>query len=93
VATNGSLLFGQGLSVQHLSQPGTYQVTITAPACVNRSNAPVVTISDGPPSGGTFPVSWFESTGGNQFDVFTGLVSNGAVTLTDRTFTVMDACM
>jgi hypothetical protein len=94
VATNGALAFGQGLSVQHLSQPGTYQVTITAPACAHGLNAPLVSVSDGPPSGGAFPVSWFQSTGGNQqFEVFTGLVSGGAVTLADHTFTVMDSCM
>jgi len=93
VGTNGTLAFGQGVLVQHVS-PGTYNVTITASACAHGSNAPVVTVSDGPPAGGTFPVAWYQSTGGNQqFDVFTGLVSGGAVTLTDHTFTVMDSCM
>jgi hypothetical protein len=93
VATNGTVAFGQGLSVQHVSA-GTYVVTITAAACAHGSNAPVVTVSDGPPTGGTFPVSWYQSTGINQqFDVFTGVVSGSALTLTDHTFTVMDTCM
>src|SRR6185437_7870935 len=87
VATNGSVAFGQGLSVQHLSA-GTYEVTITAPACAHGLNAPVVTVSDGPPTGGAFPVSWYQSTGSNQqFDVFTGVSSSGVFTLTDHTFT------
>ena len=94
VGTNGALAFGQGLSVQHLSDPGTYQVTITAPGCAHGSNAPVVTVSDGPSAGGAFPVAWFQSTGINQqFDVFTGLVSGGTLTPADHTFTVMDTCM
>jgi hypothetical protein len=32
VANDGTMVSGQGLSVQHVST-GTYQVTITAPAC------------------------------------------------------------
>ena len=37
--------------MQHVSA-GTYQVTITAPACAQGSNAPVITVSDAnPPSG------------------------------------------
>jgi hypothetical protein len=93
VATNGTLAFGQGLAVQHVSA-GTYQVTITAPACAHGSNAPVITVSDGPPAGGAFPVAWYQSTGINQqFDVFTGVSSGATLTLTDRTFTVMDTCL
>ena len=97
VTNAGSLLFGQGLTVQHLSA-GTYQVTITAPACAHGANAPVVTVSDGnPPAGqvaGAFPVAWYESTGSNQqFMVFTGVVVGGSFTPTDHTFTVMDTCM
>ena len=42
---------GQGLSVQHVSA-GTYQVTITAPACAHGSNAPVITVSDSNPPAG-----------------------------------------
>jgi len=97
VTNNGSLFAGQGLSVQHLSA-GTYQVTITAPACAHGSNAPVVTVSDGnPPAGqtaGAFPVAWIAATGANQqFMVFTGVVANTYFTPTDHTFTVMDTCM
>jgi hypothetical protein len=94
VATNGSVAFGQGVSVQHAASAGAYQVTITAPACAHGSNAPVVSVSDAASVGGAFPVAWFGSTGGNQtFMVFTGVVSGGTFTPTDRTFTVMDTCM
>jgi hypothetical protein len=97
VTNAGSLFSGQGLSVQHLAA-GTYQVTITAAACVHGANAPVITVSDGnPPAGqgaGAFPIAWFQSTGSNQqFNVFTGVVVGGAFTPTDHTFTVMDTCM
>lgn len=97
VTNAGPLFSGQGLSVQHLSA-GSYQVTITAPACASGANAPVITVSDGnPPAGqvaGAFPVAWYESTGSNQrFMVFTGVVVGGSFTPTDHTFTVMDSCM
>lgn len=94
VATNGTVAFGQGLSVQHGPSAGTYVVTVTSPACAHGSNAPVVTVSDGPSAGGAFPVAWYESTGGNQqFEVFTGVSSGTAFTPIDHTFTVMDSCM
>jgi len=89
---------GQGLAVQHLST-GTYQVTITAPACAHGANAPLISVSDTDPPGGqvagAFPVAWYESTGLNQdFNVFTGVVvAGGSFTATDHTFTVMDTCM
>lgn len=97
VTNTGPLFSGEGLSVQHVSA-GTYQVTITAPACAHGANAPVITVSDGnPPAGlvaGAFPVAWYESTGSNQeFMVFTGVVAGGSFTPTDHTFTVMDTCM
>ena len=97
VADSGSVVSGQGLSVQHVSA-GAYQVTITAPACAHGSNAPVISISDAnPPAGqtaGAFPVAWYGSTPGNQvFMVFTGVVTGGSFTSTDHTFTVMDTCM
>jgi hypothetical protein len=97
VANAGSLLSGQGLSVQHLST-GTYQVTITAAACAHGANAPVITVSDtNPPGGqasGAFPVAWYQSTGSNQqFMVYTGVVVGGSFTATDHIFTVMDTCM
>ena len=85
--------------MQHVSA-GTYQVTITAPACAHGSNAPVITVSDtNPPGGqvpgsGAFPVAWYQSTGSNQvFNVFTGVVVGGSFTPTDHAFTVMDSCM
>lgn len=97
VTNAGSPLFGQGLSVQHLSA-GTYQVTVTAAACASGANAPVITVSDTYPPGGqvagAFPVAWYESTGSNQrFMVFTGVVVSGSFTPTDHAFTVMDTCM
>ena len=45
----GSVVSGQGLSVQHVGA-GTYQVTITAPECAHGANAPVVTVSDADPA-------------------------------------------
>ena len=76
---------------------GTYEVTITASACAQGSNAPVITISDAPPNelaSGSFPVAWYGSTGSNQnFMVFTGDVVGGSFTPADHTFTVMDSCM
>ncbi len=97
VANAGSVVAGQGLAVQHLST-GTYQVTITAPACAHGANAPLISVSDTDPPGGqvagAFPVAWYESTGINQhFSVFTGVVAGGSFTPTDHTFTVMDTCM
>jgi len=93
----GSVVSGQGLSVQHVAA-GTYQVTITAPQCAHGANAPVISVSDTYPPGGqgstAFPVGWYQSTGLNeQFDVFTGVVVGGSFTPTDHTFTVMDTCM
>ena len=97
VTNGGSLFAGQGVSVQHLSA-GTYLVTITASACAQGSNAPVITVSDSNPPGGqaagAFPVAWYGGTGSNQqFDVYTGVVAGGAFTPTDHPFTVMDTCM
>jgi len=96
VTNAGSVLAGQGISVQHISA-GTYQVTITAPACAHGSNAPVVSVSDtNPPSGQSsgFPEAWFQSTIANQqFMVYTGVVVGGSFTATDHTFDIMDACM
>jgi hypothetical protein len=96
VTDAGSVASGQGLSVQHVSA-GTYAVTITASACSQGSNAPLVTVSDAPPNelaSGSFPVAWYGSTGLNQhFMVFTGEVAAGSFAPSDHTFTVMDSCM
>ncbi len=96
VANSGAVVFGQGLSVQHIGA-GTYEVTITAPRCATGSNAPVVTVADVPPNSqtpGGFPIAWYGSTGINQnFMVFTGVVSSESFTPADRAFTIMDACM
>lgn len=98
VTNAGSVLAGQGISVQHVSS-GEYEVTITAAACASGANAPVVSVSDGPPNGqatGPYPVAWYEATGANQqFTVFTAdvtLGASGGLTLSDHTFDVMDAC-
>jgi hypothetical protein len=97
VANDGTMVSGQGLSVQHVST-GTYQVTITAPACAHAANAPVVTVSDtNPPGGevaGSFPVAWYQGSAANEaFTVFTGVVAGASFTGTDHSFTVMDSCM
>jgi hypothetical protein len=95
VANSGGVAAGQGLAVQHVSA-GTYEITITAPACAQRNNAPTVTVSDSnPPNGqspGAFPVSWIEGGGGATFTVVTGVVVGGSFTATDRTFDVQDVC-
>lgn len=96
VTNAGSVLAGQGISVQHISA-GTYEVTITAPACAHGSNAPVVSVSDTNPPGGQtsgFPQAWFQSTAANQqFMVFTGVVVNGSFTATDHAFDLLDSCI
>ncbi|MFZ1996627.1 MAG: hypothetical protein WAU75_21115 [Solirubrobacteraceae bacterium] len=95
VADSGGLAAGQGLAVQHVSA-GTYQVTVTAPACAPRANAPTVTVSDGnPPAGqsaGAFPVAWITGGGNATFTVVTGVVTGGSFTATDHTFDVHDTC-
>jgi hypothetical protein len=96
VAGSGVIAAGQGVSVQRLSA-GTYQLTVSATACMQRFNAPVVSVSDAnPPNGqgsGAFPVAWVTDTATNQqFTVTTGVVVTGTFTPTDHTFNVVDAC-
>jgi hypothetical protein len=92
VANDGSIISGQGLSVQHVGS-GSYEITVTAQPCAQGSNAPVVTVADGVPPGGSFPIAWYGTTGINQqFPVFTGDVSGGSFTASDHSFTVMDVC-
>jgi hypothetical protein len=98
VEDNGMVLVGEGVSVQHLGA-GKYQVTITAQACAQRTNAPTISVSDTEPGSlqsGVFPVAWYGSTGVNQqFMVFTGVASgNPTLTFTpsDLPFDVMDTC-
>jgi hypothetical protein len=96
VLTSGTVFAGQGIAIQHTS-PGTYELTITAPACAQRFNAPVITVNDAnPPNGlgtGTFPVAWVGAVNGStQFNVFTGVVSGGSFTATDHDFFVVDEC-
>jgi hypothetical protein len=96
VLTSGSVFAGQGISVQHLS-PGTYQLTVTAAACAQKTNAPVVTVNDAnPPIGhgaAAFPTAWVNPvSGSNVFDVFTGVVTSGSFTASDDQFDVMDQC-
>ncbi len=94
----GSLVSGQGLSVQHVAA-GTYQVTITAPACAHGSNAPVVTVvgCESRQADKRLARSRWRGIGATglnqQFMVFTGVVVSGSFTPTDHTFTVMDTCM
>ena len=96
VTNSGVILHGDGIAVQRQSA-GTYEVTITAPACAQSNNAPVVSLSDANPpngqSGGAFPVAWYGATGSNQqFTVYTGVVVSGTFTATDHTFDVLDTC-
>lgn len=96
VSDKGTVIAGSGVGVQHVSA-GTYRVTITAPACAQRSNAPTVTVSDAnPPSGqsvGAFPVAWVGDNGPTQpFTVDTGVVVNGVFAPTDHIFNLLDAC-
>ena len=91
----GSVVAGQGLSVQQLAA-GTYQVTVTDSTCAHGFNAPVVTLSDSnPPSEGAnaVPVAWYEASGTNeQFVVVTGFFMGGLFTASNHTFDVLDGC-
>jgi len=98
VFDDGTVVAGQGLSVQHVSA-GSYQVTVTDPACAQRTNAPTISVSDSAPgsvSGGLFPVAWYGSIGANQqFKVYTGVASFSSsltFTPTDLPFDVQDTC-
>ena len=96
VLASGAVFAGEGVAIQHES-PGTYELTITAPACAQRFNAPVVTVNDAnPPNGlgaGAFPVAWVGAVNGSSvFNVFTGVVSTGSFTATDHDFYVVDEC-
>jgi hypothetical protein len=95
VTSSGSVFAGNGISVQHGSEAGSYQVAITDPTCSREHNAPVITVSDGDPTslGGSAPVAWFGATPTNQqFMVFTGRVSSGTFAAGDQTFDVLDTC-
>jgi hypothetical protein len=95
VLPSGAVFAGQGMSVQHVSL-GTYLLTITAPACAQELNAPVVTVNGAAPTNqaaGAFPAAWIGGVNGvNQFDVFTGTVSSGAFSASDEEFYVLDEC-
>ena len=98
VANDGTVVAGQGLSVQHMSA-GTYKVTVTDRTCAQRDNAPTISVSDSAPGlvpGGVFPVAWFGATAANQqFMVYTGVASDGpplTFTPTDHIFDVSDTC-
>jgi hypothetical protein len=95
VNNSGQAEPSDGITASRIST-GTYQVTVTAAACANKESVPVVSVSDGnPPAGqpsGTFPVAWVGDSAGGSFTVFTGIVTNGVFTATDRTFNVQDVC-
>jgi hypothetical protein len=84
-----------GITATHTGT-GTYQITVTAPACANKENAPIVSISDAyPPSGhtaGAFPVAWVENSLGGPFTVHTGVTVGGAFSPEDETFNIQDVC-
>ncbi|MGO9960581.1 MAG: hypothetical protein ACLP50_32170, partial [Solirubrobacteraceae bacterium] len=88
VSNNGVADPSNGLTATHVSA-GTYQITVTAPACADKQNAPVVTLSDSNPPGGqtagAFPVAWVGVEGfGPTFMVYTGDVVNGTFTPSDH---------
>jgi hypothetical protein len=95
VSNSGVASPADGIVASRVST-GTYQVTVTVPACANKDEAPVVSVSDAnPPNGqgsGTFPVAWVGDAGVGPFMVFTGVVANGTFTPTDHTFNVQDVC-
>ncbi|MHB8696375.1 MAG: hypothetical protein ACYDHH_34640, partial [Solirubrobacteraceae bacterium] len=95
VSNSGLAVVGDGITATHVSA-GTYQITVTAPACANKQNVPVVSVSDAnPPNGqtaGAFPVGWVGNSGGGPFTVVTGVVVNGTFTPTDHTFNIQDVC-
>ncbi len=96
VSNNGVADPSDGLTATHVSA-GTYQITVTAPACADKQNAPVVTLSDGNPPGGqtagAFPVAWVGVEGfGPTFMVYTGDVVNGTFTPSDHAFNIQDVC-
>ena len=95
VSNSGVSDVSDGITVAHTSA-GTYQVTVTAPACAGKQNAPVVSLSDSNPPGGqlagAFPVAWVGVAGIGPFTVYTGDVVNGTFTASDHPFTVQDVC-
>lgn len=94
-SNTGGTIVSDGLTSTRVSA-GTYQITVTAPACAGKQNAPVVTLSDSNPPGGQtsgFPVAWVGVAGlGSMFTVYTGDVVNGTFTASDHPFTVQDVC-
>ena len=99
VANNGTVIAGQGVSVQHVS-PGTYQVTITErqrarsattpPRSACPTQRPVRCQAACFPSRGTEPRAPTSSSW-----CYTGVASAGpslTFTPTDHTFDVLDAC-
>ena len=96
VANAGGTIVSDGITATLVSA-GTYQITVTAPACADKQNAPVVTLSDSNPPGGqtagAFPVAWVGLEGfGSTFTVYTGDVVSGAFTASDHAFDVQDVC-
>jgi hypothetical protein len=96
VANAGGAIAGDGITATHVSA-GTYQITVTAPACADKQNAPVVTVADANPPGGqlagTFPVAWATVAPLRQpFMVYTGDVVSGTFTASDHSFNIQDVC-
>ena len=95
VSNSGQAVTSDGITATRVSA-GTYQITVTAPACANKQNAPVVSVSDAnPPNGqtaGAFPTAWVGNSGIGPFTVVTGVVVNGTFTPTDHTFNIQDVC-
>jgi len=99
VTNNGTPLVAAsyGISATRVSA-GTYQVSITAPACAGKVDVPQVTVSDlNPPAGqfsGASAVAWVldVSAPGVPFTVYTGDVVGGTFTPSDHTFNIQDVC-
>jgi hypothetical protein len=92
----GGTIAGDGIT-STLVSAGTYQVTVTAPACAGKQNSPVVTLSDSNPPGGqtagAFPVAWVGPEGsGPTFTVYTGDAVGGTFTASDHSFNIQDVC-
>jgi hypothetical protein len=90
VAGSGPVLVGSGIQSTR-SGPGTYQISVTAPACAGKVDSSVVTPMLAP-VGGSFPVATVSQEGTGPFTVFTGVVTNGVFTPSDMTFHIQAVC-
>ena len=98
MGTTGPVLSAASSGISStLESTGTYQITVTAPACAGKINDPEVAVSDSNPPGGqsagAFPVAWVAlQANSSTFTVYTGDVVAGTFTPEDETFTIQDVC-